>query len=301
MRPVRSRSWASSRCWINPTPSATTSAHTATVATEIHSPRRRSSGVRTGTYAGFGPRATVRVPRLLLFPLIAMPSRSLYRPLSVHEPANDDSGLVEQDHGNGHRQQCVRVAAGCDYRSKDEDQQDRRPAPSSQLGGADHAGHLEEYERDRELERQAEREGQQHHEREEPIAGEQGRRDGAGEPEEEAQCPRQRPVREQRAEGEQQHRAHDERDGQPALTLREPRNHERPQLVQHDRERYEQAEVPDQLQLQQHGAERLGEEQRALGSGTTIEWDRFVVVAVRVKEQGGNAVVQSPRNDRADG
>src|ERR671911_1072566 len=176
MRSVRSRSWASSRCWINPTPSATTSAHTATVATEIHNPRRRSSGVRTGTYAGFGPRATVRVPRLLLFPLIAMPSRSLDR-LPVHEPANDDSGLVEQDHRNGHRQQRVRVAAGRDHRSKDEDQQDRRPAPSSQLGGADHAGHLEEYERDRELEGQAEREGEQHDEREEPIAGEQRRRD----------------------------------------------------------------------------------------------------------------------------
>src|ERR687898_1007346 len=177
MRSGRSRSWASSRCWINPTPSATRSAHTATVATEIHSPRRRSNGVRTGTYAGFGPRATVRVARLLLFPLIAMrPVLSADR-LPAHEPANDDSGLVEEDHGNGHRQQRVWVAAGCDHRSKDEDEQDRGPAPSSQLGGADHASHLEEYERDRELERQAEREGEQHDEREETIAGEQRRRD----------------------------------------------------------------------------------------------------------------------------
>src|SRR5512141_3000697 len=249
------------RCFARPYQIPSALASTITPSTVYQNARRWRSGLRTGTYAGRGPRVTGFAPPLgLLFPLIAMWSPSSL----AHESGHDDSRLVEQHHREHHREHRVRVRARRDERGEDRDPEDRPPAPRPQLGRRDQSDHREEDQDDRELEGDAERERHQHRERQEPIARQDRDELLAGEPEEEAQGLRQGEVGEQRAEREQHDRARHERDREPLLLPREPRHDERPELPQHDGERDEQAEEDDDLQLDEHGVDRAHEEQRAL-------------------------------------
>src|SRR6058998_1909744 len=89
---VRSRfASSSSRAWVRsfakPYVMPAIEATATTAMSAIQKPRRRMSGIFTGTYAGLGPAATGFLLQDFVLPLMAM------RPLLLQETGHDDSGL----------------------------------------------------------------------------------------------------------------------------------------------------------------------------------------------------------------
>src|SRR5207249_3198759 len=119
--------WSFDRPTSHTTPATTANVTTTTPAAVRVSPRRRRgvTGPRRQS-RGAGPIATSamgRRPRSLSHGF-ARCARSL-----LQKAPYDDGCLIEDVHGDGHREQRVRVLARCDHRREDHDGDDRRAPP----------------------------------------------------------------------------------------------------------------------------------------------------------------------------